>query len=80
VAYGQSIGQDLTVDGNWNHVATDPSLAVDVACWFWTKHNLNASADNDDIETITRRINGGLNGLPDRQDHLDRAKFGLLPA
>jgi putative chitinase len=80
VAYGKSIGQDLTIDGNWSSVSTDPSLAVDVACWFWTTHNLNALADNDDLETITRRVNGGLNGLQDRQDHLDRAKFGLLPA
>jgi putative chitinase len=80
VAYGQSIGQDLTTDGNWNHVASDPSLAVDVACWFWTKHNLNTLADIDDLQNITRRVNGGLNGLPDRQDRLERAKFGLLSA
>jgi len=80
VAYGQSIGQDLTIDGNWTKVATDPSLAVDVACWFWSRHNLNAFADKDDLLTITHRINGAENGLPDRQDHLDRAKFGLLPA
>lgn len=80
VAYGKSIGQDLTINGNWTNVATDPSLAVDVACWFWTKHNLNALADTDDLETITHRVNGGLNGLPDRQDHLERAKFGLLSA
>jgi putative chitinase len=77
VAYGQSIGQDLTVDGNWAKVATDPSLAVDVACWFWTKHDLNALADNDQLNTITQRINGGLNGLPDRTEHLERAKFGF---
>jgi len=30
VAYGRCIGLDLTVDGNWNKVATDPALAVDV--------------------------------------------------
>jgi putative chitinase len=80
VAYGASIGQDLTIDGNWSSIATDPTRAVDVACWFWTKHKLNALADNDDLQTSTRRVNGGLNGLQDRQDHLDRAKFGLLPA
>jgi len=77
VAYGQSIGQDLTVDGNWAKVSTDPNLAIDVACWFWTKHNLNALADNDQLNPITERVNGGLNGLPDRADHLERAKFGL---
>jgi putative chitinase len=76
-AYGASIGQDLTIDGNWTKIATDPSLAVDVACWFWTKRNLNSFADNDDLQTVTKRINGGLNGLPDRQEHLERAKFGL---
>ena len=80
VAYGKSIGQDLTINGNWTSVATDPSLAVDVACWFWTKHNLNTLADIGDLQNITRRVNGGLNGLQDRQDHLERAKFGLQPA
>jgi putative chitinase len=77
VAYGKSIGQDLTVNGAWMNIATDPSLAVGVACWFWTTHKLNTFADNDDLETITRRVNGGLNGLQDRADHLGRAKFGL---
>ena len=79
-AYGRSIGLDLTVDGNWNKVATDPALAVDVACWFWTKHGLNKLADKDDLRTITRRVNGGLIGLEDRADHLERSKFVLLSA
>jgi putative chitinase len=79
-AYGQTVGIDLTVDGNWEQVATNPALAVGVACWFWTQHNLNALADNDDLNTITKRVNGGLNGLDDRADHLTRAKFVLLPA
>jgi putative chitinase len=77
-AYGRSIGQDLTVDGNWNKVATDPALAVDAACWFWTKHRLNELADQDDLQAITRRVNGGLIGLEDRAEHLERAKFVLL--
>ena len=77
VTYGKSIGQDLTIDGNWTKLASDPSLAVDVSCWFWNKHNLSDLADQDDLNTITTRINGGLNGLQDRADHLERAKFGL---
>ena len=40
--------------------------AVQTACWFWTTHNLNQYADNGDIETMTRRINGETNGLDDR--------------
>src|SRR5690554_2134638 len=37
------------------------------ALWFWNKNNLNRYADLDDIRTITRRINGGYNGLKDRE-------------
>jgi putative chitinase len=37
------------------------------AAWFWNSRNLNALADDGDFERITRRINGGLNGLAERQ-------------
>lgn len=40
--------------------------AVQTACWFWTTNNLNQYADTNNIQTMTRRINGGLNGLDDR--------------
>jgi putative chitinase len=40
--------------------------AVQSACWFWTKENLNSYADSQDIATMTRRINGGTLGLEDR--------------
>jgi putative chitinase len=75
--YGQAIGRDLVTNGQWTQVADDPNLAVDVACWYWETRRLNPYADQDDIITITRRINGGLNGLEDRQRLLARAKFFL---
>ncbi len=74
-AYGHAIGRDLAADPTV--VATDPALAVDVACWFWTSRNINPLADADDIRAVTRRINGGLNGLADREAYLRRAKFFL---
>jgi putative chitinase len=40
--------------------------AVESACWFWGTNKLNQYADSGDIETMTRRINGGTNGLDDR--------------
>ena len=43
-------------------------------------HGLNALADNDDVERITRRINGGLNGLAKRQAFLTLAKGALKHA
>lgn len=58
-------------------VATDPNLAADVACWFWETRNINPLADADDIKAVTRKVNGGLNGLADREAYLRRGKFFL---
>ncbi len=76
-AYGSAIGVNLIDGDDSRRIATDPELAVDVACWFWASRQLNQFADRDDIEEITRRINGGLNGLADRERQLGRAKFFL---
>jgi putative chitinase len=75
--YGKSVGKDFTTDEAAQTIATDPSLAVDVSCWFWTERRLNAIADNDDVRAVTRVINGGYNGLTDRKAKLARAKFFL---
>lgn len=40
--------------------------AVESALWFWETHNLNTYCDNDDIIGLTKRVNGGLNGIEDR--------------
>ncbi len=58
-------------------VASDASVAVDVACWYWDKHKLNDLADRDDVKAITKAINGGFNGLDDRVQYLFRAKAVL---
>lgn len=55
-------------------LATDPKTAVDVACWFWKWKKLNQLADTDDVRVVTRRINGGYNGIDDRIAFLKRAK------
>ncbi|MCL2760773.1 MAG: peptidoglycan-binding protein [Desulfuromonadales bacterium] len=41
--------------------------AVESACWYWSTRNLNKYADNKDITGMTKIINGGTNGLADRQ-------------
>jgi putative chitinase len=76
-AYGSDIGQNLTDGENPKKLAKDPALATDVACWYWDQHNLNSLADADNITAITKAINGGYNGLPDRKAYLKRAKFFL---
>jgi putative chitinase len=46
--------------------------------WYWSTRNLNRYADTNEIETITRRINGGLNGYDDRLRLYTRAALVLL--
>ena len=41
-----------------------------VACKYWSDNDLNGPADKDEVTMITRRINGGLNGLEDRKKQL----------
>lgn len=48
-------------------LVADPKWAVDSAVWYWNKHNLNRYANLDDIKTVTKKINGGYNGLEDRE-------------
>ena len=54
-------------------------FAVESACWFWQTRGLNQLADKDDVKAVTKRINGGYNGLPDREEYLKRAKNVLMP-
>lgn len=61
-------------------LVSQPVDAVRSACWFWNTHHLNELADNDDIKTITRRINGGLNGFDDRKKYYTRARKAIMQA
>lgn len=47
--------------------------AAQSACWFWESNKLNQWADNGDIVTLTKRINGGTIGLEDRIKHYEHA-------
>jgi putative chitinase len=47
--------------------------AIQSACWFWESNNLNALADNGDMVTLTKKINGGTLGLEDRMKHYHHA-------
>lgn len=69
--YGKYIGIDLTKKQG---ILERAKLATDVAGWYWNIRRLNALADKDDVYAITRKINGGYNGLRDRQKRLERAK------
>ena len=62
-------------------VNTDPWEGLG-PIWYWssgnpTRSSLNSYADANDLTTITRRINGGTNGLADRQAKYVRAALVL---
>ncbi len=63
-ACGEALGLDLV---NQPELLEKPQHACMSAAWFWATKGLSTLADEGKFETITRRINGGLNGLADRQ-------------
>jgi len=69
--YGDLLGVDL--EGNPDLAAT-PQYAFSTAGLFWKLNGLNELADVQDFITITKRINGGLNGLAERQKYYEIAK------
>lgn len=51
-------------------MAAKPNVGFRTAAMFWNQIGANAMADAGDFKGITRRINGGFNGLEDRQRRL----------
>ncbi|MCO7516407.1 glycoside hydrolase family 19 protein [Pseudomonas guariconensis] len=50
-----------------------PVYAAMSAGWYWHQNGLNSLADKADFLAITKRINGGTNGLEDREALYKRA-------
>ena len=68
---GSGMGVDLVSDPD---LLLDPKYAALSAGWFWDQNKLNDLADRGDIETMTRRINGGLIGLDARRAAIQKAE------
>ena len=60
-------------------ILEDPHNAARVSGWFWKGRGLNELADGGTVNftKITRRINGGTNGLADREMFYSRARAAL---
>lgn len=66
-AYKDYSGVDVV---NNPDLASRIDVALDIAGWYWKTRNINALADNDDVIGVTKKINGGTNGLTDRKNKL----------
>ncbi|MBI6603629.1 MULTISPECIES: glycoside hydrolase family 19 protein [Pseudomonas] len=69
-ACGEALGLDLI---NKPELLELPQNASMSAAWFWSTRGLNTLADQGEFVKITRRINGGVNGLADRQALYEKA-------
>ena len=55
------------------HLASEGEISLRTACEYWKSHRLQNPADSNDITEVTRRINGGFNGLDKRKLYFRRA-------
>lgn len=76
----QELGETVNLEAN-PALVLDPRYALYVPCIFWadarqkdTGLTCNQLADRDDITGLTRIINGGTNGLPERKALLAKTR------
>ncbi|EMC4296092.1 glycoside hydrolase family 19 protein [Cronobacter sakazakii] len=72
---GKALGLNLV---DYPDLLLQDKYAALSAGWFWKANGCNQFADVGDVNGLTRRINGGLNGLQDRIDRTKRAEGVLL--
>ena len=73
-AFAHAVGRTVDAAAAW---AATPEGAASSATWFWAWKALNPAADAWDLQTLTKRINGGLIGWPDRQHACNAALAAL---
>ena len=78
---GQALGLDLL---NNPDLAKDPEIAAKIATWYWKSRGASGAARAGDVTAVTRMINGGTNGLADRNaqysTYLGQIRSGAINA
>jgi hypothetical protein len=59
--YGKRLGIDMVANPDW---ALDPNASAAIFAAFWHDRKCNVYADSGQWETVRKRVNGGINGLP----------------
>ena len=74
---GRIAGLDLESNPD---LAARPENAIKIACAFWTWKKINPACDAADFTAVTKKINGGTNGLNDRLEWLTKVKTVVAAA
>lgn len=69
--FANSIGRDL--NSVIDYLAQDDG-AMESALYYWKSRNINSTCDSDNIESMTKKVNGGTNGLEDRRAKYEKFK------
>lgn len=64
---------DKDIDETIAYLETDKG-ALESALYYWKKANCNKYCDAEDIKGLTKSINGGYNGLADREEKFEKFK------
>lgn len=67
---GKALGVDFVMNPD---LVRTPQYAAQTAGWFWATHDCNRLAASEDWVALTKKINGGTIGLPDRIKHTQEA-------
>lgn len=74
IVTGQALGVDFEANPD---LVAEPKWAGLAAGCFWQRNAINPHADRDDLDRVTRIINGGTNGLAERREFLHAFKRAL---
>ena len=69
-AAGKALGVPLEQQPE---LAARLDVGMRVAAWYWRTRHCNEPTDAGDVGAVTKRINGGTNGLVQRQAYYERA-------
>ena len=70
-AFANAIGDQRVMEGV-DYVAEKYPWTS--AGFWWNNNNMNSVCSDGNVEQVTRRVNGGTNGLADRQQYYDKCK------
>jgi predicted chitinase len=66
----------VKIKGNFNKLADDTIFGVQSAIWYWIEGNgsVYTNGDLDDVKKVTKSVNGGYNGIENRDKYTKLAR------